>query len=111
MVLRVVADGQPYLADVGYGGSGPIFPVLLDGTPSEQPGGVYAVRMEERDWLALHLEWRGEGRDLYAFSLEPVLPVDYEVANHFTATHATSSFVTTLTVQRSELGGRRNNFV
>ena len=37
--------------------------------------------------------------DLYGFTLEPQLPVDYEVANHYTSTHPESRFVKGLTVQ------------
>lgn len=105
MTLRVGVEGRDYLADVGFGGSGPILPVPLDGTASVQPGGVYAVEREDDDLLALRSRWRGAWRDLYAFSLTPAFPVDYEVANHFTSTFPTSPFVTTLTVQRSDAAG------
>src|SRR5262249_3469643 len=40
-----------------------------------------------------------EWQDLYAFSLEPQLLVDYEVANYYVSTHPASPFVKTLTVQ------------
>jgi N-hydroxyarylamine O-acetyltransferase len=37
--------------------------------------------------------------NLYSFTLEPCLAVDFEPANHYTATHPDSRFVRTLTVQ------------
>ncbi len=37
--------------------------------------------------------------DLYAFSMEPQLPIDYVVANHYTSTHPQSQFVRFPTVQ------------
>ena len=40
------------------------------------------------------------GTDLYAFTLEPQLPVDFEVANHYVSTYPQSRFVRALTVQR-----------
>ena len=45
----------------------------------------------------------GSWIDMYAFTLEPQESIDYEVANHYTSTHAASRFVQTLAVQ---LGGR-----
>ena len=36
--------------------------------------------------------------DLYRFTLEPRYPVDYEVANHYTSTHAQSRFMQNLIV-------------
>jgi N-hydroxyarylamine O-acetyltransferase len=38
--------------------------------------------------------------DLFAFTLEPHYPVDYEVFNWYTSTHPTSWFVTSVVVQR-----------
>jgi N-hydroxyarylamine O-acetyltransferase len=44
--------------------------------------------------------------DLYAFTLEPHYPVDFEMANHFTSTWPRSPFVQSLTAQRSWPGRR-----
>ena len=41
----------------------------------------------------------GSWTNLYSFSLEPYLAVDFEPANLYTATHPDSRFVRTLTVQ------------
>jgi N-hydroxyarylamine O-acetyltransferase len=38
-------------------------------------------------------------QDLYAFSLEPQCPADFEVANYYTSTHPDSRFVRMLTAQ------------
>jgi len=106
MTLSVRIGRRAFLADVGFGGSGPLIPVPLDGTVIEQSGGAYAVRKAERGVLVLCQRWRGEWRDLYAFTQAPALQVDFEVANHFTSTYPSSPFVNTLTVQRSEPAGR-----
>ena len=37
---------------------------------------------------------------MYAFTLEPQLPIDYEVANHYTSTHPDSRFTQFLVAQR-----------
>jgi N-hydroxyarylamine O-acetyltransferase len=101
MVLAVEAADRSWLADVGFGGDGPAYPVPLDGEESEQLGGAYAVVREPGDVRVLRRRWEGGWRDLYAFTLLPALPVDFEVAHHFTSTHPRSPFVQTLTVQRT----------
>ena len=99
MVLRVRVGGRDWLADVGFGADGPLVPVPLDGSPSEQPGVTYRV-VPEGDVLVLQSGRDGVFTDQYAFGLHPAHPVDYEVANHFTSTHPSSPFVQTATVQR-----------
>jgi N-hydroxyarylamine O-acetyltransferase len=100
MVLAVRLGAGRWLADVGFGGDGPLLPVPWSGALSRQTVGAYRL---ERDGplrvlrLRRHRAWE----DLYAFGPEPALPVDYAVANHFTSTHASSPFVRVLTVQLS----------
>jgi N-hydroxyarylamine O-acetyltransferase len=102
MTLRVDVGGRAWLADVGFGGDGPLLPVPLDGAVAEQPGCAYRIEREGDAIRVLRRRWRGAWEDLYAFSLTPALQVDYEVANHFTSTHPRSAFLKTLTVQRVE---------
>jgi len=106
MVLRVDLDGRPWLADVGFGGDGPLEPIPLDGEVSEQGGDAYRVADEGRT-LALRIRRDGAWRDLYAFTLDEALPVDYEVANHYTSTWPGSPFTRTLTAQLSRPEERR----
>jgi N-hydroxyarylamine O-acetyltransferase len=101
MLLRTEIGGRAWLADVGFGGDGPLLPVPLDGEPSEQPDGLYRVDQESDGTRVLRLLRDGSSRDLYAFGLSPALPIDFEVANHYTSSHPRSPFVRTLTVQRS----------
>lgn len=106
MTLRVrVAEGD-YLADVGFGGSGPLLPVPFDGSVSRQPDGEYVVAEEAPGVFALRTRVGDEWLDQYAFGLVPALPIDYVVANHFTSTFPGSPFLSTLTVQRSRPTGR-----
>ena len=100
MVLRVEADGGPWLADVGFGGDGPLLPVrLAPGEVSRQFHWTYRVAREADGAWVLQQRQAGAWQDLYAFTLEPQYPVDFEVANHFTSTHPSSRFVQTLTAQ------------
>ena len=70
------------------------------------------IRARSRSSLRGRIAWRRRGpewvlqskhaegwADMYGFTLEPQLQVDYEVANHFTSTHPESRFVKGLTVQ------------
>jgi N-hydroxyarylamine O-acetyltransferase len=100
MVLLVHLDGQEWLADVGFGGTGPLEPVPRGGEPVEQFAWTY--RMVEEDGESV-LQVRGESgwQDLYAFAPERRYPVDFEVANWYTSTFPSSRFVRTLTAQRS----------
>jgi N-hydroxyarylamine O-acetyltransferase len=114
MTLQVESAGTDWLADVGFGGEGVLDPMpLVDGAVTSQPGWNHALsRDEDGSWVLRSLHPEG-WFDLYAFTLEPQHPVDYEVANHYLSTHPRSPFVTGPVVQRSttewrlSLTGRR----
>jgi N-hydroxyarylamine O-acetyltransferase len=100
-VLQVEADGRSWLADVGFGTGGLLRPVpLYAGEVFRQGAWEFRLVEEPTGWVLQSL--RGTTwHDVYAFTLEPQFPIDFEMANHFTATYPGSKFVQTLTVQRS----------
>jgi N-hydroxyarylamine O-acetyltransferase len=99
MLLKVDVAGEAWLADVGFGGQGLLQPLpLVANRLSNQHAWSYRLVEEAGLWI-LQTLYAGEWQDQYAFTLEPQYPVDFEVANHFTATHPSSPFVQTLTVQ------------
>jgi N-hydroxyarylamine O-acetyltransferase len=98
MTLRVDLDSTHLLADVGFGADGLLLPVPLDGTESSQFAWTYRVT-DEGDTQMLQLRRGQRWEDLYAFTREPQLPVDYEIANHYTSTHPASRFTQVLTAQ------------
>jgi N-hydroxyarylamine O-acetyltransferase len=98
MTLRVDLDGTRLLADVGFGADGLLLPVPLDGTVSEQFVWTYRV-VDDGDAQLLKSLCGDRWEDLYAFTHEPQLPVDYEIANHYTSTHPASRFTQMLTAQ------------
>jgi N-hydroxyarylamine O-acetyltransferase len=101
MVLSVQADGADWLADVGFGAAGLLFPVrFAEGAEATQFAWTYRLARTEGAWVLQSLRERAWS-DLYAFSLEPQLDVDFEVANHYVSTWPQSRFVRTLTVQRA----------
>jgi N-hydroxyarylamine O-acetyltransferase len=100
MLLAVDVGGEPWLADVGFGGDGLLGPLpLAPDRPVRQYDRTYRL-VGEPGGTALQMS-RGEGwLDLYAFTTEPQHLVDYELANYFVSTHPESIFVRTLTAQR-----------
>jgi N-hydroxyarylamine O-acetyltransferase len=101
MLLRVDLPESTYLADVGFGGGGPVHPLPLENGASVTTGPfTHRLRSEDQLWV-LQAATRDGWSDLYAFTLEPQYPVDFEMANHYTSTHPRSAFVLNLTAQRS----------
>ena len=107
MVLRVMIGGNPWLADVGFGGIGLLEPMpLREGASARQVGLSYSLRRERDLWV---LSCAGSepaaepsaSLDLYEFSEDAQTPGDVEVANHYTATHPDSVFRRTVTIQRT----------
>ena len=107
MVLRLEVDGEPWLADVGFGCAGLVEPMpLRDGATVGQGGFVYRLRRDRHLWVLSIRDATGVETDLYEFSDEPQTAMDVEVANHFTSTHPESVFRKTLTVQRTRRDDR-----
>lgn len=131
MLLRVDLPQGPFLADTGFGGDGTILPVPIEPAGEVWTGGAAGasgastavghrvVREPERSgpggavpglWTGvrvLQVNHGGGGwTDLYAFTSEPQIPVDYEMANHFTSTYPRSPFVLNLTAQRARRSRR-----
>jgi N-hydroxyarylamine O-acetyltransferase len=101
MVLRVEADGEGRLADVGFGAGSILRPMPIDpGREVDQFGWIF--RLADEDGTRVLQARRPSGwTDLYAFTFEPQYAVDYELANHYTSTHPSSPFTRTLTAQLS----------
>ena len=95
MALEVIIEGAAYHADVGFGANGPLLPIPLDGGENEQVDRRF--RFERRGEQNVLQSTFGK-RWLDLVGLEPGYPqpVDFEVANWFTATHPRSVFRTNL---------------
>ena len=84
------------MLDPGFGGRGPLVPVPLDGTAA----GAHRLVLDDGE-LALYL---GDQR-LWISSFEHDLPVDFEMANHYTSTHPASPFTKMLLARAYVPGG------
>jgi N-hydroxyarylamine O-acetyltransferase len=101
MLLQVDVEGSPWIADVGFGGDGLLKPIpLVDNEVVPQWAWRYRAHNEHGLWVLQSLN-KGAWLDLYSFTQEPQLPVDFEVANYYASTHPDSRFIQTLTVQLS----------
>ena len=100
MVLKVRSEDGDWLADVGFGAAGLLFPLRFgERNAGRQFAWTYRLDEDAGQWVLRSLR-DGAWADLYAFTLEPQLAVDFEVANHYVSTHPQSRFVQTLTAQR-----------
>ncbi|MGH7061024.1 MAG: arylamine N-acetyltransferase family protein [Stellaceae bacterium] len=110
MLLRVDLAEGPYIADVGFGGLTPTAPLALAAGP-EQATPHETFRLVAADGeFDLEARLGGNWASLYRFSLQPQMPVDYEVANWFTSTHPQSLFVNHLIASRAAPGRRHALF-
>ena len=91
MFLTVGED----VLDPGFGGFAPLVPVPIGGR-----AGVHRI-VRDGDVVALEIEQGRTWVRLWLSTLEHDHPIDFEMANHFTSTWPRSSFVTSLTAQRS----------
>jgi N-hydroxyarylamine O-acetyltransferase len=116
MLLKVMVAGEPFIADVGFGGQTLTGPIRLtedveQSTPHEPFRLVRAEPVEgaPRPFgadLKLQSIVAGVWKTLYRFDLQPQSPTDYELANYYVSTHPTSHFRAGLRAARPAPGRR-----
>lgn len=99
MLLLVETEDGNRISDVGFGGSGPLLPMLLEPQVEQQQfNWVYRLTENDGKWV-LQYQQSNEWQDIYIFTLERQEMADYEMANYYISTHPDSPFTSTLTVQ------------
>ena len=107
LALRISLQGDDFLADVGFGGLGPLAPLrLADPEPQTTPGGRYRLVDVEGDRL-LQLENETGWADAYRIVAGAPQPVDCEIGNWYVATHPKAMMKNNLLVARALPGGGR----
>ncbi|MEO1070403.1 MAG: arylamine N-acetyltransferase, partial [Cyanobacteria bacterium J06638_6] len=111
MVLLVELAGEPYIADVGFGGLTLTAPLRL--IPDLEQGTSHGrFRLLQADHtFELQAQVAQAWAPLYQFDLQPQYPCDYRVSNWYVATHPKSLFVENLIaarVDRARRYGLRN---
>ncbi|HIK73300.1 MAG: arylamine N-acetyltransferase [Alcanivorax sp.] len=106
MLLHVLIDGVPWIADTGFGALTPTAPLRLDvdgeQATSHEP---YRVRQSGADYR-LEAKLGAQWRLLYRFPLHEVSPADYRLFNWYVSHHPESLFVAHLVSARVEAGCR-----
>lgn len=93
MVLLVEAGGEPWLADVGFGGLTLTAPLrLVTGVQQETPHERFRL-VHDGDALAQQGLVAGEWRTTYRLDLQPQEAVDYRLSNWWLCTHPSSHFL------------------
>lgn len=101
MVLRVMAEGEPWIVDVGFGGCVLTAPLRLrPGLEQATDHDRYRLTPVGED-LRLEVLREPGWVPAYDISLSPCVPRDYEMANWFTSTHPTSHFRKNLLAART----------
>jgi len=112
MVQLLTIDGEPYMADVGFGGMTPTAPLRLEpGLVQETPHEPFRFVREGEEYIMEALvgdTWRA----LYRFDLVAQQVADYELGNFWVCHHPDSHFISGVSAARVEPGRRyalRNN--
>lgn len=84
VLLVACPDGKRFLCDVGVGNGSPMVPVpLIEGVPFSD--GLESYRLRRDDFLGWVLEdaYKGNWRDVYSFTEERQLPVDFVTTSFY----------------------------
>jgi N-hydroxyarylamine O-acetyltransferase len=100
MLLRVDLPEGPFLADVGFGNQTPTAPLEFRPMVEQRTPHDLMRLFPVGDELTLQSRTDDDWQSIYRLSPHPRLPVDFEVANWFTATHPASPFVSHMIVAR-----------
>lgn len=106
MFLTVEIEGDRFVVDPGFGGHTALVPVpLREGAEVRDGRDRHRLVQHEGEWV-LEAEIEGTMTPLWMATLEPQLPVDFELANHWVSTASSSPFVNRLMLRALTPGGR-----
>jgi N-hydroxyarylamine O-acetyltransferase len=108
MFLTVAVNGAVFVVDPGFGPFSPRFPVpLVDGDIGQDDTKTHWMTHDGAFWT-LHVPRDGRSAPGWMSTLEQENLVDFEVANHFTATHPRSPFINWIMLSAATPLGRVN---
>ena len=92
-VNLVQVEGETWLCDVGFGGSGFRHPLPLQpDVETGQLGETYRLHESDAHGFYLQKKMNDEWLPLYTFRIDPALPIDMEMANFYTANSSAHIF-------------------
>lgn len=92
LALRVTIDGEPWLADVGFGGCVPTAPLLLSSIEPQTTAHESFRFVPTADGALLQAQRHDVWLPLYEVVSAPQVDSEFEMMNWYTATHAASPF-------------------
>jgi N-hydroxyarylamine O-acetyltransferase len=105
-LLFVEAEGDEYLADVGFGGNVLTAPLQLSSRAEQKTPHEDFRLIDEDGPVRQEAKINGAWTPLYAFDFADTQPADYEMGNWFTSANPSSRFVNGLLGARCEPGKR-----
>lgn len=106
MFLTVNVEGERVVVDPGFGGQTALVPVpLREGVEVRDGRDRHRMVRHEGEWV-LEAEVEGRMTALWTATLEPQLPIDFQLANHWVSTAAASPFVNRLMLRALTSSGR-----
>jgi N-hydroxyarylamine O-acetyltransferase len=91
MFLTVTVDDTSYVVDPGFGPFACPTPIPIDGTPVPTNAPTHRLAREGNDWF-LYVTRDGAEIQGWVSTMEVEYPVDFEMMNHYIATHPASFF-------------------
>ena len=106
MFLTVPLGERTFVVDPGFGAFAPNAPLLLaDGTVAHAGSATHWMARDGALWM-LRAQTKEKILDCWVSMLDEDNQVDFEVGNHFTATHPTSPFVNRIMMRALTQDGR-----
>ena len=106
MFLTVEVEGERVVLDPGFGGHTAVVPVpLREGAEARDGADRHRMVRYAGEWV-LEAEVDGKRTPLWTATLEPHLPVDFQLANHWVSTAPQSPFVNRLMLRTLTPDGR-----
>ena len=106
MFLTVELEGERFVVDPGFGGHTAVVPLpLREGVEVRDGSDRHRLVQRDGEWV-LEAEVEGTMTPLWTSSLEPQLPIDFQLANHWVSTAAASPFVNRLMLRALTSRGR-----
>jgi N-hydroxyarylamine O-acetyltransferase len=107
MFLTVAVGDATYVVDPGFGPFACPQPIPIDGTPVPTGAPTHRLAREGNDWF---LYVTHDGRDVQGWvsKMEEEYPVDFEMMNHYIATHPASFFTHNILASATTREGRVN---
>lgn len=106
MFLTVPLAGRTFVVDPGFGAMAPRAPIpLAEGVQTRVGNDVHEMKREGHYWK-LHAQNEDKALDAWLSSMEQDFPVDFEMANYFTYSHASSPFFNNIMLRALKSDGR-----